>query len=402
MKKSLSRRQFLQRSALATAGSLFIPRFLKALTRPEATTPGDRKLIVVQLGGGNDGLNAIVPYGDDAYYQSRPRIGIPTSKVLKINDYLGFHPALAPLREMYDDGELALVNGVGYPDPNRSHFRSMDIWQTGSGSREYLETGWLGRYLDLSPATRESGISALEISQQLSLAMKGEHARGLAVSDPKRFYRTTASPRFKRIEQAGVHDHDHAQASYLYQTLATGIASAEEIHAQTESVTPGNEYAGNRLGRQLRTVGQMIRSGLETQVYYVATSGFDTHVNQINAHQRLLEQVAGSLAAFRKEMKKEGQWNNVLVMVFSEFGRRVAENASAGTDHGTAGNVYLLGGNLRQPGLYNSIPSLTDLDQGDLKYSVDFRRIYGEVLERWLGSSSKQVLNQSFDPLGIL
>ena len=400
--KKFNRREFLRRTSLATAGTLLVPRFLKALDNNPLRPLGQRKLVIVQLGGGNDGLNTVVPYGDDAYYNARTRIAIPKNEVLPLDGYHGFHPALAPLRELFDHGELAVLNGVGYPEPNRSHFRSMDIWQSGSGAKQYWETGWVGRYLDGIAGELKHPVGAIEVSQQLSMVMKGKTHKGLAVSDPQRFYKTNSAPRFKHISKAGPHDHDHHQASYLYQTLAQGISAAEYIQEKTRLVRPGENYTLNPMSRQLRTVAQMIKSGLETSVYYVGISGFDTHVNQPAQHKRLLGNVAQGLADFRKDLLDADKWQDTLVMVFSEFGRRVQQNASNGTDHGTASNLYLLGGNIKQPGLFNKIPSLTDLDKGDLKFHLDFRRVYAEVLQNWLKTDARKVLQADFKPLGIV
>lgn len=396
--KKISRRNFLRQSALATAGTMLIPSFLKAFDRVGGLPLGQKRLVIVQLGGGNDGLNTVIPYGDDLYYTARPQIGIPAAKVIRLNDHQGIHPALEPLRNLYDNGEVAIFNAVGYPNPNRSHFRSMDIWQTASSSSEYLQSGWIGRFLDAHCANDPLPTAAIEVSDQLSLAMKGKVKTGLAVSDPNRFYKTATAPRFKAISNQSDHD-DHPEVGYLYKTLAESISSAEHIFEKTKVQRAGGDYPQGPLARQLRTTAQMIKSGLDTRVFYTSIGGFDTHVNQPGQHERLLGGYAGAMAAFAKDLKASGHWKDTLVMTFSEFGRRVKENASRGTDHGTANNMFLLGGSLDQPGIRNAAPKLDDLDKGDLKYQIDFRQVYAEVLEKWLQVDSAPIFGKSFSPL---
>ncbi len=399
MKDTFNRRDFLKKSALVTAGTLMVPRFLKALNKMETIAKGQKILVVIQLGGGNDGLNTVVPYGDDRYYQARPRLGITPDEVIKLDDHQGVNPALEPLRSLYDQGEVCILNSVGYPEPNRSHFRSMDIWQSGSGANEYLDTGWLGRYLD---GAGKNARGVIEVSDNLSLALKGRELKGLAVKDPKRFYRTTASNRFKSISQAHQDDHDHPQVAYLYKTLSESISSAEYIFEKTKTAKPDSNYPQNPLAKDLRTVATMIKSGLDTRAYYVSMGGFDTHVNQPGQHKRLLGNYASAFAAFAKDLKKDGRWQDVVVMTFSEFGRRVKQNASNGTDHGTANNVFIAGGNLKKAGIYNSAPDLGDLDKGDLKYKLDFRQVYAELLNGWLKADASGIVSGPGDRLGIV
>jgi len=400
-KNTLNRRDFIKKSALVTAGAFMVPRFLQALNRIDGPGKGQKTLVVIQLGGGNDGLNTIVPFGDDAYYQARPRLAVPQKEVLRLNDLQGLHPALAPLRPLYDAGQFTILNAVGYPQPNRSHFRSMDIWQSASASQEYLSTGWLGRYLDQSDPTLGAA-NAIEVSDHLSLALKGDDLKGLALRNPKRFYRTTASKRFKAIVEAHQEDHDHPQVAYLYKTLSESISSAEYIFEKTKTQRQTFDYPANPVARDLNNVATMIKSGLGTRAYYVSTSGFDTHVNQANPHKRLLGNYAKAVAAFAKDLKKANRWQDVVVMTFSEFGRRVKQNASNGTDHGTANNVFLMGGGLKKAGIYNAAPNLTELDQGDLKYQIDFRQVYGEILTGWLGADASKIIANPQARMGIL
>ena len=400
--KNISRRKFIRQSALATAGAAFIPSFLKAFDRVGGLAPGQKRLVIIQLGGGNDGLNTVVPFGDDLYYKARPQIGISTSEVIRLNHHQGIHPALEPLRALYDQGDVAILNAVGYPNPNRSHFRSMDIWNSGSASNEYLQTGWIGRYLDAHCADDPRPTAAIQVSDQLGLAMKGKERTGLAVSDPQRFYKTAAAPRFKALAEHAPEDHGHSEVGYLYKTLAESISSAEYIFEKTKVQQASGDYPQGPLARQLRNTARMIKSGLDTRIFYTNAGGFDTHVNQPAQHQRLLGGYAGAVAAFAKDLKASGHWKDTVVMTFSEFGRRVKENASRGTDHGTANNLFLMGGSLKQAGLCNAAPKLDDLDKGDLKYQVDFRQVYAEVLQKWLQVDPQPIMGTSFAPLGIL
>lgn len=401
-KNHLNRRNFLRQSALAVAGTLFVPSFLKAFDGRGNLARGQRTLIVIQLGGGNDGLNTVVPYGNDLYYNARPRLGIPASEVLKLDDMQGLNPVMENFRKLFDEGQLSILNAVGYPNPNRSHFRSMDIWHTASESHEYLDSGWLGRYLDQNAGDDALPTRAIESSEQLSLALKGESARGLAVRNARQFYQSTASPRYKQMVEAH-EDHDHPPlVDYLYQTLTNSISSAEYIFETSKTATGSNNYPLGRLPQQLRGVSQMIRAGLETRVYYIQFSGFDTHVGQRNKQARLLGQLDKAVGAFAKDLKAHGKWEDTLIMTFSEFGRRVKQNASNGTDHGTANNLFLLGGNLKKPGIVNAAPNLKDLDEGDLKYKIDFRDVYADVLQNWLGANPATILNGSVRPIGLL
>ncbi|WP_019989270.1 DUF1501 domain-containing protein [Rudanella lutea] len=409
-----TRRDFLQKSALTTAGSLLIPNFLKAyeLDRMGLPPTGQKIVVVVQLSGGNDGLNTVVPYRNDIYYRERPTIAIRPEKVLTLTDELGLNPALEALRPLYDDGQMTLINNVGYPNPDRSHFRSMDIWHTASDSNQYVNTGWVGRYLDAqckgAPSAR-AGVPyrALEVDDTLSLSMKGETVNGLAVLDPKKLYNQTRSGLVKGLSTttpAPVPEHD--QVAYLYKTLAETVSSAEHVYDKAKTVSTPKLYPASELGSRLKTVSELIQSGLETSVYYVSIGSFDTHINQPGQQERLLRQYAEAVRAFMDDMKRAGRTQDVLLMTFSEFGRRVKQNASNGTDHGTASNVLLFGGNGAGPAagsrVINAAPNLTDLDEGDLKYTVDFRSIYATLLRDWLKTDDEAILGRRFDRLPIV
>ena len=394
----MHRRDFIKSSGLVTT-SMLVPQFLKAAG--SLGPHNGRSLVVLQLSGGNDGLNTVVPFRDDAYYNARPTLAVQAGKVLRVNDDLGLNPGMGAIRSLFDEGLVTLINGLGYPNPDRSHFRSMDIWHTASSSDEYLSSGWLGRFLD-AECTHPHEV--LEFGSRSSLAGKGERSKAISLTDPRRFHAATSEPYFARLAAAGVGDDDHPQIGYLYKTLAETYQSAGAINEHLGSRKRTNAiYPNGQLANQMRTIASFILNGLDTRVYYASTGGFDTHVNQQGKHERTLATVCDALAAFMHEMKANGREKDVLVMVFSEFGRRVKQNANNGTDHGTAGNIWLLGGALRTQGFYNALPSLVDLDpNGDLKYSVDFRAVYATLLADWLDADVAKVITPLPEPLSGL
>jgi len=403
-----SRRAFIKKSAFATVGGMMIPNFLKAfeLQQLGQSQTTDKILVIIQLSGGNDGLNTIVPYRNDIYYKSRPSIAIPSDKVLKLNDEVGFNPALESLRGLYDNAQMSIINNVGYPNPDRSHFRSMDIWQTASESTEYLNTGWIGRYLDANCLGNCVPYQALEIDDTLSLSMKGEKVKALSVQDPEKLYKQISGNFINKIAQnKAVNEHDNV--AYLYKTLAETASSAEFLHtkraaAQSKTYRSIAQYPQGELGQRLKTIAELIVSGMPTNIYYVSISGFDTHFNQVNQQERLLKNYAESVNTFVNDLKKNDRFKDVAILTFSEFGRRVKQNASGGTDHGTANNVFLMSENLKRPKVLNEAPNLTDLDEGDLKFSVDFRQIYASLLKDWLKTDSKAILGENFQSLNLL
>lgn len=362
---------------------------------------GYKRLVMIQLSGGNDGLNTIVPFNDDAYYNSRPKIAIAKTDVLKMTDDLGFHSSLLPLKRLYDDGNLSVINNVGYPNPNRSHFRSTAIWQTASAADEYLQTGWIGRYLD---AYGTSPHNAIEIDDSLSLALKGETNNGIATKNPNVLFRTSNDPYFKNIlaHQNDTHLSEH-NLGYLYKTMIDAQSSAKYIFEKNKTATNAVEYPQNAFANQLKTAARLINSGMETRVFYTSLGGFDTHANQVNSQKRLLSMYAEGIEAMVKDLKSQGSFNDTLIVTFSEFGRRVKQNAANGTDHGAASNVFIIGNQLKQQGFYNDLASLSDLDpNGDLKYTVDFRAIYATVLNKWLEVGKQNIINPSFENLNFI
>jgi uncharacterized protein (DUF1501 family) len=395
----IKRKEFLQVGSLATA-SFFVPKFLKAFETGTVVPPGNKVMVILQFSGGNDGLNTVIPIRNDIYYRERPKLGIAKDAALRLTDEVGLHPALTALRELYDDGSLGILNNVGYPNPDRSHFRSMDIWQTGSASTEYLNTGWLGRYLDAQCNGCDKPTYALEIDDILSLALKGENAKAIAMKDPKRLFGTSNEKFFKDVLKNHKEEGEQT-ADYLYKTMAETLSSANYIFQQSKLHPTSAEYPKTDLGQGLKTIASLIFSDINTKVYYISLGSFDTHVNQDNQQQRLFTELSDALRIFTKDLKDNNRFNDVMMFSFSEFGRRVSQNASGGTDHGTANNMFLIGGGLKQKGVINAMPDLADLDEGDLKYQIDFKNVYSTVLRNWLGANDTAILGKKFEPLGF-
>jgi len=435
---AFTRREFIGRSVTLASASLAAPYFLQrsALGMPSAapgmsSIPGvneDRILVVLQLSGGNDGLNTVTPYGLDEYQKARPGIGINASQALKLPvDGLGLHPNLSGLKELFDEGQCAIVQGVGYPNPNRSHFKSMDIWHTADTSA--TGDGWLGRYFDSAccgygkgesgraeNAVEPGGQPGVAIGRTAPLAMQGRSIKPIAFENEELFrwtgedvHESLVEP-YERVSRRGEIDAAEGEtiaptsnSAFLTKTALDARVSSEMIRKAVRS-SPLVQYPRSRLGRDMAMVASMIRAGLPTRVYYVSMGGFDTHAGQGGAfgnHANLMNQFSQALSAFYRDLKKQGNDGRVMTMTFSEFGRRVRQNASGGTDHGTAAPMFLCGP-MVEPGLHGSHPSLTDLDSGDLKHTTDFRRVYAAVLENWLGVESKGVLAGAYRPLGVV
>lgn len=395
----IKRKEFLQVGSLATA-SLLMPKFLKAFERPALVPPGNKVLVVIQLSGGNDGLNTVVPLGNDIYYRERPSIAIAKGDALKLTDDAGLNQALASFKSLYDEGNLAIINSVGYPNPDRSHFRSMDIWQSASDSDKYVYTGWLGRYLDAQCKHCDKPTQALEIDDMLSLALKGEEQKGLAFKDPRRLYNSSNERFYKDISHA--HTHGEETVDYLYKTMGATLSSAEYIFQQSKLHPTNATYPNSNLGKDLKTIASLILSDINTKVYYVSLGSFDTHVNQQAQQKRLFTELSDAVKAFSDDMKRNNRFDDVLLMSFSEFGRRVAQNASNGTDHGTANSMFFVGGALKQKGFVNTLPDLTNLNEGDLRYQVDFKNVYATVLNKWLGANDIEILGKKYDYLSFI
>lgn len=397
----MKRRNFLKNTGLAST-SLFVPQFINGFNAPISSASRSGKILVVlQLSGGNDGLNTVIPYGNDVYYQNRPTIGIQKSEVLKLNDELGLNPMMTDFRSLYEEGLVSIINSVGYPNPDRSHFRSMDIWHTASRSDEYLSSGWIGRYLDNQCAGCDNPLHAVEMDDTLSLAMKGTQFSGFAMSNPRQL-KKQADNRFLKAIANNTNQHQEENVAYLYKTLIDTQSSADYLFEKSKTHKSKEQYPNSSFGKDLKQISELITADSATKIYYAGLGGFDTHAGQKGKQARLLKTYSESVTAFVKDLKSNGLLDDVLIMTFSEFGRRVKQNGSNGTDHGTANNVFLMGGNLKQTGFYNSAPDLLNLKNGDLVYDIDFREIYATILDNWLEVDSTNTLRQRFKTLPII
>ena len=424
---AFTRRSFLGRGMVMASAVSSVPYFVQqsaAALLPElgmTSTPGmpeDHILVVVQLAGGNDGLNTVIPFRDSNYYKARAGIGIPEGKVLKLGKdaSVGLHPGLAGFKEMYDAGMLSVVQGVGYPNPNRSHFKSMDIWQTADTNA--TGNGWLGRYFDndccgfdVSGKPTPEPMAGIAIGKEAPLAMQGHISKPIGFESSELFQWLGKGvdpklvPAYDQINNRGVSGDADAgsNSGFLMRTAMDAQVASDQIR-KAVAQRPLVQYPGSDLSRQLQMVGSMIRAGLKTRVYYVTLGGFDTHAGQggeNGRHAQLMQQVGSSLKAFYDDLKKQGNDTRVLTVTFSEFGRRVQQNASGGTDHGAAAPMFLMGPMVRS-GIIGNHPSLTDLDAGDLKYQIDFRSVYAGVLEGWLKADSKKILEAAYKPVSVI
>ena len=434
-----TRREFLRTSMLGAAATWTLPVFLEqtffvldamaanAVTQTVAGKDGTI-LVVLQLAGGNDGLNMVVPYADDAYHRARPRLALSKEQILTINHHVGLNPKLTGLKSLYEGGHLAIVQGVGYPNPNRSHFRSTEIWQTASDADRNETHGWLGHYFDncCSGAGPTVGVA---IGEEMPQAFAAKNPIGITFSRPEQF-RWRPSQRnggnmsaeeifFRQLngfdEEStpaatdgasigtlpGKVKSDLSTLDFLQRTALDAQLSSDKILAIARKYKSTISYPQGQLAASLNIIARMIAGGLATRVYYASQGGFDTHSGQFNTHGRLMTELNDTIAAFVADLKQQGNFERVLLITFSEFGRRVAENANGGTDHGTAAPMFVLGGRVK-PGLFGKHPSLTDLDHGDLKFNTDFRSVYGTVLDSWLNTPSQIVLGRKFPSLAIL
>jgi uncharacterized protein (DUF1501 family) len=399
----ITRRRFLRHGLAGVSLAATAPHFLDLGARAFAGPPGEpgRVLVVLQLSGGNDGLSTVVPWADAAYHANRNASAIPGKEVLDLDGHIGLHPALTGFRDLFADGRLAVVQGAGYPNPNRSHFKSMDIWHTGDLEGRRRPTGWLGRAIDSCCPADAGPELVVNLGESIPYALEARVHKPVAF-DNAASYRWAGNPRdADEFEELNGEAHGGDAVSWLHRVAVDARASSDRIRSAATGYRPKGDYPGTGLARDLRTVAALIAAGLDTRVYYVSFGGFDTHNNQRARHDNLMREWNGAVSAFLAALDAQGLSDRVLLMSFSEFGRRVRENGSAGTDHGVAGPMFLFGKGVRG-GLHAEHPSLTDLDQGDLKMRVDFRSVYAAVLERWLGADPSMVLGARFEPLPVL
>ena len=436
-----TRREFMRTSMLGAAASWTLPIFLQktfltldamaADSLVQTATGKDSPILVVlQMAGGNDGLNTLVPFADDAYHKARPVIGIGADKILKINDQIGLHPKLTGLKSLYDEGHLAVLQGVGYPNPNRSHFRSTEIWQTASDAEKIESYGWLGKYFDscCKGADPTVGVS---IGNEAPQAFSSPNPVGISFARPEQYRwvnnekgdpgMSSAESLYRRLNRpegmdsstddtnaggsigsiSGGTPHGGNTLDFIQRTALDAQLSSDKVIEIAKKYKSSVDYPKSQIADSLNLVARMIAGGLATRVYYVSQGGYDTHTNQVNTHDRLMGDLGDAVAAFCKDLQAQGNFGRVMLMTFSEFGRRVAQNGSNGTDHGAAAPMFVLGGGVK-PGLFGKYPSLTDLNNGDLIYNLDFRSVYATILERWLKAPSQLVLGRNFPLLPLV
>jgi uncharacterized protein (DUF1501 family) len=420
----LSRRSFLKGALSSTtlvslAGT--VPQFLLTASTKAAESNGQTILIVLQLSGGNDGLNTVIPYSDDVYKKGRPSLAIGADRIRKVDSYIGLHPSMEGFSKLLEDHRLGIVQGVGYPTPDRSHFSSMDIWQSarrdtgGSGDGAFASnaghraTGWLGRLLDSqSDAGGASGdLPAVQLSSgaaRLPLALVGEHAHVTSIQSPEAFKLddggdTRVARAIQQATEATRAGNDDL-VTFLQDGARAALRSSKQVQESLNRYKTDVKYPETNLARRLKTIAQLIDAGLATRIYYLDLDGFDTHASQAASHANLLGELSGAVTAFTRDLDQHGHGQRAMLMTFSEFGRRLRENASQGTDHGAAAPMFLAGGKVK-PGLLGKYPSLTDLDEGDLKFTTDFRSVYAAVLEQWLGVAAEPILGGRFAPISL-
>jgi uncharacterized protein (DUF1501 family) len=430
-----TRRVFLKRGLTVLSAAATMPAFLQrtvyAINNPAdmpltqtAAGQGEQILVVIQLSGGNDGLATVVPLDNDDYRRARPQLAL-TQNLLALDKKVALHPDLTSFKDLYDAGQLAVVQGVGYPNPNRSHFRSMEIWHT-ADPKNPPKDGWLGRYFDaqcsgIDPKTGKAVTlqpdpkAAIHIGTESPLALHGSKFAAISFQRPESYQwfagNKNVDPKlkaaFNEVNDLSMHGEKTSTGNptldFLERTALDAQLTSDEILAVTTKYKAAVTYPATPLGQQLQMVAQMIAGGLKTRVYYVSLGGFDTHTNEKQSHDRLMQTLSAGVGAFMKDLKSQGNDHRTVVMTFSEFGRRVAENASRGTDHGTAAPMFVFGPSVKG-GVYGDHPSLRpqDLDQGDLKFHTDFRSVYASILKTWLKANDQQILGASFKPLPFL
>jgi uncharacterized protein (DUF1501 family) len=404
-------RSSLAASTLVSMGAATVPTFLSRSVRAAGAEPStnDRVLVVVQLLGGNDGLNTVVPFGLDGYAKHRRALRLNANLVQKVSKEVGLHPAMGGMSKLVEDGKLAIVQGVGYPNPDRSHFRSMEIWESARLDPKQLDTGWLGRALDAFPSKPGEDVKGLHIGgRALPLALRSKRTETptldtleqyrlqLAGSAGDKRSARDALDQMARLDRGA----DDPLLGFVRRSTLTAYDSSKRLEQVIKPSTEPSKYPNFPLSKRLELIAQVIKAGFATRIFYTSLDGFDTHANQLGTHAALLTEFSDSIAAFHKDLAGAGQADRVSVLAFSEFGRRVAENASQGTDHGAAAPVFVVGP-VAKAGLVGNHPSLESLDDGDLKHHTDFRRVYAAILEDWLGWKSEPIVGTGQPPLDL-
>jgi uncharacterized protein (DUF1501 family) len=378
----MNRRNFLALTGTFTGGSLLLPDFLYSFGSQKNLVLGEQCLVFVQLNGGNDGLNTFIPFEDALYYDLRPKISLSKTEVLNSAKGMAFHPALKGFATMQQSGDLSVIQNVGYPNPVRSHFRSQEIWQTAPNNQEYLSDGWLGRYLDLQ-CKEHQPTAGINLDSIDNLALKGEEPNSITVKDPNRF-------RTKNKAENDIQLSNNPQLDFVRKVANSVVEGSDEIQkALTKSAASDVVYPKTGLAKNLEWISKLIKGNLNSKIYYTSLGGFDTHDNQLAIHKNKLTELNDAVYSFYEDLKKSQQLQNVTIVVFSEFGRRVKDNGR-GTDHGTAAPMFVIGGNNRGK-IIGSNPNLSDLDNGDLKHEIDYRSVYASILKNKLDFDSTKI-----------
>jgi uncharacterized protein (DUF1501 family) len=395
----ISRRDWLRRSTLVSLAPT-VPGFLAHTARATEPRAEARILVMIQLDGGNDGINTVVPYKDEGYKKNRRELRLPSTSLVKLDENagIGLNPAMEPMVKLFEDGRLAILQGIGYPNPSRSHFESMAIWQSARMTPQDRDgLGWLGRGLDAAPRTTSGAPESIFLAKSdLPLAIRGRRSVATAMTQPDDFTLAAgADPR------GDVNGSSTPLSSVVRRSALDAYAFADQMAAMAKTRRSSTLYPRTELAERLSLVAQLIRAALGTRVYYAIQPGYDTHSVQRGRHAELLSHLAGAVRAFHDDLADARLDDRVAVLCFSEFGRRVEENGSQGTDHGTAGPVFLAGARVRG-GLIGASPSLLDLDaEGDLKMNLDFRRVYATALDKWLGIPAKAALGEPYAPMEL-
>jgi uncharacterized protein (DUF1501 family) len=408
MSNILSRREVIKSGGMIAVG-LVAPRWLSSIAQADVLrqakggkAASDTVLVVCQWSGGNDGLNTVVPYASKAYYKLRPMIGIPEAKVLKLSGEMGLNPGLTGLAELFQQGKVAIIQNVGYPQPNRSHFKSMEIWQSASPESN-LKYGWLGRHFDNEMRSHPlNPVVALGLSTEQPLALAGQDASipcFASLADLRNMIGDADSERMLREIQGA--DAPNGTATRAVQNASRSALDAVSVlQKQLATYKSQSTYANDAFASGFKQIAQLIATSPATRVVYFQAGGFDTHARQVEGHQSLLKNFGNAVNTFQKEMEAIGKADKVVTLVFSEFGRRAQENASLGTDHGAAAPMFLIGSKVKG-GLHGPIPDLDNLLDGDIRHTQDFREVYAATLDTWMGGDSETVLAQNFTPVDV-
>jgi uncharacterized protein (DUF1501 family) len=404
----ISRRNLMKSGGVIAIG-LVTPKWLSTIAEADVLrlakggkVASDTILVVCQLSGGNDGLNTVVPFTDKLYYAARPALGIPEEKVLKLNETLGLHPAMGAIHGLYKQGKVAVVTNVGYPNPNRSHFKSMDIWQSAAPDDKY-KNGWIGRYFDAKLASGPlNPVVALGLSAEKPVALVGDKASVPCFASLADITNLVGDPDGEKMlrDIQGVDAMMGSQTRLVQQASKTALDAVSVLNKQLATYAPKQTYANDAFGNGFKQISQLIATSPATRLVYFSAGGFDTHARQAEQHDRLMKGFSDAVGAFQAEMEAVGKADKVVVMVFSEFGRRLAENASLGTDHGAAAPMFLIGNSVKG-GVHGTNPDLQNLGDGDVLHKIDFRSVYAASLDEWMGGDSELVLGTKFPAMAL-